>query len=63
MEAVFNDVQVKYFDLFSTNMLDSAAWEIQCELQSIKLSFCVLFFIQPTYTVTCQLVHFIIQMD
>ena len=30
---------LKYFDQFSTNVLDSAAWETQYELQSIKLFF------------------------
>ena len=40
MEPVFNDAQVKIFYHLSTNMLDSA-WETQCELQSIKLLFCL----------------------
>ena len=52
---------LKDFDLFSTNMLNSAAWETQCKLQSIKLLFLFAFSIQPTYTITCQLVHFTMQ--
>ena len=41
-------------------MMDSAPWETQCDLKSIK-QFLFAFLIQPTYTVACQLAHFVIQ--